>query len=78
MNPKILTLAFFIQVQLCVYAQQSKSDKIARDIEHNTKVVSKKAAKNVEYVAKESGKNIEKISKKTAEGVEKTVRKIDA
>ncbi|MBL0047824.1 MAG: hypothetical protein IPP32_06990 [Bacteroidetes bacterium] len=60
------------------FAHGAINDKLKQDIKHNTKVVSKKAAKNVEYVAKESGKNIKKISEKTAVGVEKTVKKIDA
>ncbi len=73
-----LFLTFSITLFSVTFAQSTTHDKLKQDIKHNTKVVSKKAAKNVEYVAKESGKNIKKISEKTAVGVEKTVKKIDA
>ncbi len=78
MKTPVLLATFSIALFSISLAQSATHDKLKQDIKHNTKVVSKKAAKNVEYVAKESGKNIKKISEKTAVGVEKTVKKIDA
>jgi hypothetical protein len=56
MYPKILSLALFLQVQFSAYALQSKTDKIARDIEHNTKVVSKKLLRTWSMLPKRAEK----------------------